>query len=86
MIGSEGTLGVITKAVVKVLPLPSQRLLILIPFNNTLDSCRAVSDIMSNGIVPSSLEFMDKDAVLFVRDQNYADLPFKVEETTEGVS
>ena len=84
MIGSEGTLGVITKAVVKILPLPSHRLLILIPFNNNLDSCRAVSDIMSNGVVPSSLEFMEKDAVLFVRDQNYADLPFKLEETTES--
>ncbi len=84
MIGSEGTLGVITKAVVKILSLPSERLLILIPFNNNLEACRAVSDIMCNGILPSSLEFMEKDAVLFVRDQNYADLPFKIEEKTES--
>ncbi len=84
MIGSEGTLGVITKAVVKLLSLPSQKLLILIPFNINLEACRAVSDIMYNNILPSSLEFMEKDAVVFVRDQNYADLPFTIEEKTES--
>lgn len=78
MIGSEGTLAVITKAVVKLLPLPSQRLLLLIPFQNNIEACSAVADIIYHEIIPSSLEFMEKDALLFVKESNYAELPFNI--------
>ena len=84
IVGSEGTLGVVTQAVVKILPLPNHRLLILIPFEINLEACKAVSDIMYNNILPSSLEFMEKDAVVFVQDQNYANIPFSIDDKTDS--
>ncbi len=63
LIGSEGTLGVITKIYFRLLPLPRHRLLLLIPFD-TLEACaRTVPAIMHAGIVPSALEFMERDAI-----------------------
>ena len=79
MIGSEGTLAVITKAVLKLLPLPTTKVLMLVPFKNDVNACDAVAEIMYNNIIPSSLEFMEKDAVLFVKEQNYATIPFKIQ-------
>jgi len=63
MVGSEGTLGIITKAVLKLLPLPSQNLLMLVPFNSAEKACEAVSAIFKAGITPSALEFMERDAI-----------------------
>ena len=76
MIGSEGTLAVITKAVVRLLPLPTHRMLLLVPFEIDIEACDTVNEILSNEIIPSALEFMEKDAIIFVRDHNYADIPF----------
>ena len=84
IIGSEGTLAVITKAVVKLLPLPSEKLLMLVPFDNNVDACDAVNSVMLSGCVPSSLEFMERDAVLFVQEQNYCVIPFKISKTTSS--
>src|SRR5678816_3807029 len=62
LIGSEGTLGVITKIYFRLLPLPRHRLLLLIPYD-TLEACaRTVPAIMHAGIIPSALEFMERDA------------------------
>ena len=63
MIGSEGTLAVVTKIVLKLLPLPTVNLLLLAPFFNTEDACAAVAAIFQAGVVPSGLEFMDRVAV-----------------------
>ena len=65
MVGSEGTLGIITKAVFKLISLPKHDLLILVPFFSAEAACEAVAAIMQAGIVPSSLEFMEKDALLY---------------------
>jgi glycolate oxidase len=62
-IGSEGTLGIITKIVVKVVPKIPQNILLLYSFASETDACRAVNDILLNHIVPSALEFMEKDAI-----------------------
>ncbi|MFH1755107.1 MAG: FAD-binding protein, partial [Candidatus Latescibacterota bacterium] len=63
IIGSEGTLAVITKIYFRLIPLPRHRLTLLIPFD-TLEACaRTVPAIMNAGIVPSALELMEKDAV-----------------------
>ena len=80
MVGSEGTLAVITKAVLKLLPLPSEKILILIPFEDNIEACDAVASIMYNEIIPSALEFMEKDAITFVEEQNYSEIPFKIED------
>ncbi len=63
IVGSEGTLAIITKIVVKLLPTPRHRVLLLIPFP-TLESCaRAVPAVMNAGIIPSVLEFMEREAL-----------------------
>lgn len=65
IVGSEGTLGVVTKATLKLLPLPKYNKLILVSFNSALDACAAVSSIFKAGVVPSAMEFMDRSAVDF---------------------
>ncbi|MCP4442735.1 MAG: FAD-binding protein [Aureispira sp.] len=63
MVGSEGTLGIVTKAVLKLIPQPSQSLLLLIPFESPESACAAVSAIFRAGITPSCLEFMERRAI-----------------------
>lgn len=63
MVGSEGTLGIITKIVMKLLPKNSHNVLMLIPFYKAEQACEAVSAIFRAGIVPSALEFMERDAI-----------------------
>ncbi|MBC8112371.1 MAG: FAD-binding protein [Verrucomicrobia bacterium] len=63
MIGSEGTLGIITKAVFKLRPYPKFDLVMLVPFASAEAACDAVSKIFMAGIVPSCLEFMERDAI-----------------------
>ncbi len=63
MVGSEGTLGVVTKAVVRLIPYPKHNLLMLVPFGDAQKACEAVSAIFRAGITPSALEFMERDAI-----------------------
>ena len=63
MVGSEGTLSVITKIVMKLLPKNSHNVLMLIPFYQADQACQAVSSIFRAGIIPSALEFMERDAI-----------------------
>lgn len=63
LVGSEGTLGVITKAVLRLLPLPRETRLMLVPFADAERACAAVSAVFQSGIVPSALEFMERDAI-----------------------
>ena len=63
MVGSEGTLGIITKIVMKLLPKNSHNVLMLVPFYKAEQACKAVSAIFRAGIVPSALEFMERDAI-----------------------
>ena len=63
MVGSEGTLGVITKIVLKLIPANKHNLLLLVPFYKSTQACEAVSAIFRAGIVPSALEFMERDAL-----------------------
>lgn len=67
MIGSEGTLGVITKAVLKLVPLPRYTLTLLAPFRSSEDACASVSAIFRAGITPAALEFMERDAIDFAQ-------------------
>ena len=58
--GSEGTLAVVTKIVLKLLPYPPFNLLMLALFHKAEEACTVVTDIFKSGVIPSALEFMDK--------------------------
>jgi len=62
-VGSEGTLGVITQIVLKLLPQNNYNVLMLVPFYQMQQAAAAVSAIFRAGVVPSALEFMERDAI-----------------------
>jgi len=66
IIGSEGTLGIVTKIVLKLIPLPKYDILMLAPFNDLDKACEAVSAIFRAGCTPSALELMEIDALTIV--------------------
>jgi glycolate oxidase len=66
IVGSEGTLGIVTKIVLKLLPHPKHDLLMLVPFRSAEKACEAVSAIFMAGYTPSAMEFMEKDALEWV--------------------
>ena len=57
--GSEGTLGIISKIVIKLLPLPEAKKTMLVLFDSIDGAAQAVSAIIKNKIIPTTLEFMD---------------------------
>lgn len=61
--GSEGTLGIVTKITVRILKNPEGKQTVLAYFDKVADGSKAVSDIISAGIVPAALEMMDKTAI-----------------------
>ena len=62
-VGSEGTLGVVTKITVKLIPLPESKATILALFNEVEDAARSVSAIIAARIIPSTIEFMDRASI-----------------------
>jgi len=66
IVGSEGTLGIVTKIVLKLLPHPKYDLLMLVPFNNLEKAGEAVSAIFRAGFIPSALELVEIDALKIV--------------------
>jgi len=62
-VGSEGTLGIVTKIQLKLLPFPKHNLCMLVSFLDASKACEAVSAIFRAGLIPSALEFMEKDAI-----------------------
>lgn len=71
MIGSEGTLGIITKIVLKLIPIPSQNLVMLASFPSNESACAAVSGIFMAGVTPSTLEFMERRGVEWVIEYDH---------------
>ncbi len=63
IVGSEGTLGLVTKITVKLIPLPEAKATILALFNEVEDAARAVSAIIAAKVIPSTIEFMDRASI-----------------------
>lgn len=63
IVGSEGTLGIITKIVLRLVPSVKHNLLMLVPFRSAEQACEAVNAIFLGGFIPSALEFMERDAI-----------------------
>src|SRR4030067_3758797 len=75
LVGSEGTLSVFTKIRLKVLPLPEEVVTLLAIFDNLESSGKAVSKIVSTKIIPRTLEFMDREAIIAVENFKPVGLP-----------
>jgi glycolate oxidase len=82
MIGSEGTLGIITKIVVKLIPRPTLDALLLASFASNEAACGAVSAIFRAGVVPSALEFMERRGVEWVIEHD--DINFDLKDGIEA--
>ena len=82
MIGSEGTLGVVTKIVTKLIPKPQQSVVMLGSFTENEQACAAVSAIFRAGITPSALEFMERKGVEWVI--KYDDIKFDLKDNVNA--
>jgi len=75
LVGAEGTLGIITEIILKLIPLPITKKTGIAYFNSLEDAARTVSSIIANKIIPVTLEFMDKGTIGAVEDFMKIGLP-----------
>ncbi|MDH5472573.1 MAG: FAD-binding protein [Gammaproteobacteria bacterium] len=75
IIGSEGSLAIITEATLKLLPKPETKRTLKATYKTMEAAAKAVSSIMSKPTIPCALEFMDNNALNIVRDYSQAQLP-----------
>lgn len=68
-IGSEGTLGIVTKILLKLIPKPQEKITLLAEFQGAFEASETVSAIMTSGLLPSALEYIDSSALQCVREK-----------------
>lgn len=68
MIGSEGTLGIITKAILKLDPKPVESISLLIPFQTEQEGLDAVPEIIKAKVSPTTIEFFERKTILFAEE------------------
>jgi glycolate oxidase len=78
IVGSEGTLGVITRLLLKLIPIPETVGTMLVAFPEIGTAAKAVARIMSSRVTPSTLEFMDRTALECVKEHLHDDIPTNV--------
>ncbi|MBC9782914.1 FAD-binding protein [Heliobacterium chlorum] len=77
--GSEGTLGIITELIVKLIPAPESRKSMLAIFSDLDDAGKAIAGIISAKVIPATLEIMDKTTIQTVESFSHAGLPTDAE-------
>jgi len=82
IVGSEGTLGIVTKIVLRLIPLPKHDLLMLVPFRSSENACSAVAAIFRAGYTPSALEFMERDALVWAKQ--FVESTLKIEDDVQA--
>jgi glycolate oxidase len=75
IVGSEGTLGIVTRALVRLLPIDPDVRTLLMDFATVEDAARTVSDVIAAGLVPAALELMDQRMCIAVENWLQAGLP-----------
>jgi glycolate oxidase len=75
LVGSEGTLGVISEIILKLIPLPQARQAMLATFGDIAKASETVAAIIAQRIVPATLEFLDNFTIRTVEDYSHAGLP-----------
>ncbi|WHY00151.1 glycolate oxidase subunit GlcD [Neobacillus sp. DY30] len=78
-VGSEGTLGVITEATLKLIPMPETRKTMLALYQDLSAAARSVSKVIANKIIPTTLEFLDQATLKVVEDYAQIGLPTNVQ-------
>ena len=68
IIGSEGTLGIVTEAVLKIIPKPEYAVSILVPFSSMKDAISTVPKIIRAQVTPVATEYMSQDVILFAEE------------------
>lgn len=76
MVGSEGMLGIVTKIVFRLLPLPRYNVLMLAPFASAADAGACVNHIMLSGVLPSALELMEAEGAMLSSKATQTAFPF----------
>ncbi len=76
LIGSEGTLAVVTKIILRLIPLPKVQIDLLVPFDDFQAAADTVSDIIAHRILPTTIEFMERDSILAVERLLGREAPF----------
>ena len=74
-VGSEGTLGIITRAILKLIPLPESCRTMAVAFPSTRQAADAVTNIIASRVIPTTLEFMDHHCIRAVENYLNAGLP-----------
>ena len=82
LIGSEGTLAIITKIVLKLIPFPQHNLLMLASFSSAEKACEAVNGIFKAGHTPSACEFIEPEG--FILSSKMLDINFEIQPTIEA--
>jgi len=77
--GSEGTLGIITEIIVKLIPAPKFRRSMLVIFDNLDNAGKTIADIISNKVIPATLEIMDNVTIRTVENYSKIGLPVDAE-------
>jgi glycolate oxidase len=75
LIGSEGTLAVVTKIILRLVPLPKVRVDLLVPYDDFQSAANTVSAIIAHRIVPTTIEFMERDSVAAVEKLLQKEVP-----------
>ncbi len=78
-VGSEGTLGIITELILKLVPLPKVARTAKAIFPRLADASVAVNNVLSAGIVPATIELMDETAIATIEEALHLGLPLDVE-------
>jgi glycolate oxidase len=73
--GSEGTLAVITKILLRLIPPPGRREVLFVPFRSLDDAIKSVPDILKSGTLPVGLEFMEQDIIKMVEQYTGKEIP-----------
>ena len=75
LIGSEGTLAVVTRIILRLIPLPKVQVDLLVPYDDFQAAADTVSDVIAHRILPTAMEFMEQDSVLAVERLSQKKVP-----------
>jgi glycolate oxidase len=77
LVGSEGTLAVVTRIILRLLPLPRVQVDLLVPFDDFQAAADTVADIIAHRILPTAMEFMEQDSLLAVERLLQREVPYR---------